>query len=323
MILARVKRTILERRLLSAGDHVLVACSGGPDSVAMTHALAALRRELGVTLHVASVDHGLRPAAAAEVAAVGRLAGELGLPFRSLRVEVPAGGSLQAAARAARYEALRALAADVSARRIAVGHTQDDQAETVLDRILRGAGLDGLAGIAPRRRDGVIRPLIDCRRADVRAYLEACSVTAVTDPSNEDRRFERVRIRLDLVPALAAEDPAVVPHLARLADDARAARRLVRARGRRLLVSCGFPEVDPEVARLRRAPEAVRRAALRLWIGARAGVRPRRSHVEALERMLADGRGEVLLGNAQAARVVSGRLVASRPRGRRTRSTRA
>ncbi len=322
VLLARVRRTVRERRLWRQGDHLVVACSGGPDSVAMAHVLGSLSRELGVTLVVAAVDHGLRPGAAAEVEGVARLADALGLPFRPLRVVVPtAGPSVQAAARRARYEALRSVADAEGARRIAVGHTMDDQAETVLDRLLRGSGVEGLSGIAPRRKDGVVRPLIDCRREDVRRYVAHHGLWTVTDPSNEDRRFSRVRIRLDLVPALAAEDPAVVPHLARLADDARAASRLVAARGRRLLARSGFPASDPDVSVLRGGAEAARRFALRAWIVEFTGIRARRAHVEALERLLDGGAGEVLLGEEWGARVRQDRLVAER-RARRTRSSR-
>lgn len=320
MLVTRVRQTVTERRLLGRGDHVVVACSGGPDSIALTHVLAKLSRDLGITLLVASVDHGLRPEAAAEVEAVGRFAGALELPFRALRVQVPPGGSMQAAARAARYEALHRLATAEGARRIAVGHTQDDQAETVLDRLLRGAGLDGLSAVAPRRRDGVVRPLIDARRADVARHVEDHGLPVASDPSNDDRRFERVRLRLDILPRLAEEDPAVVPHLARLADDARAAARLVRSRGRELLARSGHPDQDPRVAVLRRGPEAARRAALRAWVRSATGVLPRRAHVEGLEHMLG-GEGEVLLGGDWAARVVDGRLVAERGP-RRTRSGR-
>ena len=156
MITATVRRTIRERGLLSAGDHVLVACSGGPDSTALLHVLHRLRGDLGITLCTASIDHGLRPESAEEVAQVGAFAGSLGVPFVAARVDVSAEGpSLQARARDDRYLALHELASSQSAGVVAVGHTQDDQAETVLARMLRGAGLRGLGGIEPRRADGV------------------------------------------------------------------------------------------------------------------------------------------------------------------------
>ena len=321
MIVARVRRTLVERRLVASGDHVLAACSGGPDSVAMVHVLGRLARPLGLTLLVASVDHGLREGSADDVEAVGRLADSLGLPFRGLRVEVPPGASIQAAARAARYEALRGLAVEEGATRIAVGHTLDDQAETVLARMLRGSGVPGLAGVAPRRRDGVVRPLIDCRRSEVRAHVAHHGLPVVEDPSNADRRFERVRIRLDLMPALADEDPAIAEHLAGLADDARAIRGLLSSRGRRLVERAEAGGEGLGVAVLLRAGEAVRRAALGAWLARETGRAPGRVHLAAVSRLLRRS-GEVLLGDDWSARVVDGRLVLERRAERATRSRR-
>ncbi|HEX6245526.1 MAG TPA: tRNA lysidine(34) synthetase TilS, partial [Polyangiales bacterium] len=146
-----MQATLLQRQLFQGARRVLVACSGGPDSQALLHVLWALRAEHGCALSVAGVDHGLRADAAAELQLAARLALQLGLPFHALRVEVERGASLQAQARAARYAALLACAREQGAERVAVGHTQDDQAETVLARLLRGTGIDGLGAIEPRR----------------------------------------------------------------------------------------------------------------------------------------------------------------------------
>ena len=297
MLLARVRKTLTERRILSASDrHVLVACSGGPDSTAMVHVLHRLREEWGIALTVASVDHGLRLAAQGEVAAVGRFAAELGLPFRALRVSVPSGSSVQGRARQVRYQALREAARDVGATTVAVGHTRDDQAETVLGRLLRGASVEGLAGIAPRRGDGVIRPLLDASREEVRSYVHHHRLPTVKDPSNEDARFLRVRIRHELIPHLTELDSNVVDHLADLADDSRSLRRRSRADGKRLLdtsVSVGG-ELDRQG--LMAAPETARRAALRVWVKRRTGRLPTRAQLLALDRAASQGRGEVALG---------------------------
>lgn len=323
MLIARVRRTVAERRLLRRGDHVVVACSGGPDSVALTDVLARLQGELGVTLVVASVDHGLRPEAADDVAHVRRLADGLGVPFRALEVRVPAEGpSLQAAAREARYGALRQLAAREGARRVAVGHTQDDQAETVLARLLRGAGVTGLGGIAPRRRDGVVRPLIDCRREQIRAHLAHRGLEAVSDPSNEDPRFERARLRRAVLPALEAEDPRLVPHLAALADDARASTGVLRRRARRLRDVAGAgPEGTLAADRVAAAPRAVRRELLRAWLREQIGRDAGREHLEALDRAL-EGRGHARLPGGWVARRQDGRLGLFRAGATPTRSAR-
>lgn len=302
MLLARARRTLRERRLVRRGDRVLVAVSGGPDSVAMLDVLARLAPEFELALEVASVDHGIRPEAAAEVELARAHASRLALPFHALQVGVAArGGSLQARARAARYAALRELAGQLGAMRIAVGHTLSDQAETVLARLLRGAGPRGLSGIAPRRPDGVIRPLIDASRAEVRAWLEVHRLAFAEDPSNCDPRFQRARIRHRLLPALEAENPAVASHLARLADDARDLAALVRGRARRLLARAAT-EAGLDAAVLRAAPAAVRVEAFRCWGEGITGRPIRRAHLDALEAAL-QGRGHARLPGGWVATV--------------------
>lgn len=311
MLLARVRRTLRERRLVARGERVLVAVSGGPDSTAMLDVLARLAPELRLDLRVASVDHGLRAEAASEVAAVAGQAAALGLPFHALRVSVSgARGSLQDRARAGRYAALRALAAELDATRIAVGHTLDDQAETVLARVLRGSGPRGLAGIAPRRADGVIRPLIDATRAEVRAWLDGQRLSCVEDPSNVDPRFQRARIRASLLPALAAESPAIAQHLANLADDARALDALAQRSARRLLERAER-EHGLDVAILLGAPRAARREALRAWGLARSGGTIGRAHLDAMEASL-QGRGSARLPGGWVVAASGGTLVATR-----------
>lgn len=311
-MLGVVRRTVAERGLLvrrgvRAGT-IVVACSGGADSCGLLFALARLAPELSLTLVAASVDHGLRAAAADDVAVAAQQAERLGVPFRALSVRVERAGSLQAAARTARYAALRALAAREGAALVAVGHTRDDQAETVLERMLRGGSLRALGGIAPRRADGVIRPLFDCTRADVRALVLAEGFPFVDDPSNVDLRFLRARLRAEILPTLCAIDPGVAAHLADLADDARAADRALRSAGARLLARAGAD--TPEIAVLARTPPAVCRAALAHWARGVSGAAPSRAHVEALERLARSLRGEVRLSGGWVARAVGGRLSA-------------
>jgi len=307
VLFARVRRTIAERGLLERGERVLVACSGGPDSVVLLHVLHHLRRELGVSLEVASVDHGLRPEAAAEVEVVGDIAGGLGLPFHPLRADLAPEGSVQETARTARYALLTELARERGASRIAFGHTLDDQAETVLARVLRGAGVRGLGGIDPRRPDGVVRPLIDCRRAEVEAHLRRFALPALRDPSNRDPRFERVRIREEILPRMAAEDPRVALHLAALADEARGLEALVDALAEPTLANVrGSDGLD--AAPLRALPEPLRRAVFRGWVEDRTGRVPGRAHLVELDRLVARS-GEVLLPGGWTARRVEGDTV--------------
>jgi tRNA(Ile)-lysidine synthase len=210
--------------LCERGERLIVAVSGGPDSMALLHLLWEARERLGVTLEVAGVDHGLRPEAARELDIVEARASALDLPFLRLPVDVAGqrrGGSLQDAARRARLGALEALAATRGAQRIALGHQADDQAETVLFRIVRGTGLAGLQGI-PYSRGPFIRPLLDVRRAEILRYLHRRSIPFVTDPSNADLRFSRARIRHRVLPLLAEENPRLVEALVALAAAARA-----------------------------------------------------------------------------------------------------
>ncbi len=225
-MLSTVLRTIATHALCERGDRVIVAVSGGPDSMALLHVLWEARERLGLTLEVAGVDHGLRPAAAEELALVRARAEALGLPFVRLAVDVARhrrGAGLQEAARRARLDALMALAGARGARRVALGHQADDQAETVLFRIVRGTGLAGLQGI-PYRRDPFVRPLLDLSRREIVRYLRRRSIPFIEDPSNADLRFARARIRHRHLPALAEENPRVAEALVALAAAARAAR---------------------------------------------------------------------------------------------------
>lgn len=319
MLLSTVRRTVRERALLDADDHVLVACSGGPDSTVLLDVLHRLRNELGLTLCAASIDHGLRPESAHEVAQVRAFASSLGVPFVSATVEVGAeGASLQAKARARRYEALNRLAREQSATRIAVGHTRDDQAETVLARLLRGAGIRGLSGIEPKRKDGVVRPLIDCRRDLVRAYAVEHELPFLDDPSNHQPAFERVRIRHDVLPVLRAEDPRIVDHLSDLADEAVELQTYIASE-----VPPPAPGDPPNVAieALRSLAPPVRLHWIRDWIARHTGLSPNRAHLVQIGRLL-QGRGEVLLGSGWAVSRVETSLRLEYRAHRRTRSHR-
>jgi tRNA(Ile)-lysidine synthase len=319
MILSTVRRTMRERALVVPGQHVLVACSGGPDSTVLLHVLHRLRNELGITLRAASIDHGLRPESGIEIRQVAKLAQSLGVPFTAgaVKLEAPE-ASLQARARELRYAALRDIAASQSATAIAVGHTRDDQAETVLARLLRGAGIHGLRGIEPRRQDSVIRPLIDCSRAEVRGYAEGRGLPFVDDPSNHQRSFERVRLRHELLPILRSEDPRIVDHLASLADEAAELMAYLDE------VTPPLPEesthrVSDEVLEGMASP--VRRRWLRAWIARETGQPLSRSHLRQIGRLLrADG--EVLLGSGWAVRREEGALLLEYREHRTTRSHR-
>ncbi|MEM9756771.1 MAG: tRNA lysidine(34) synthetase TilS, partial [Pseudomonadota bacterium] len=177
----------------------LIACSGGGDSVALLH-LAA--RVIGsARLAAATVDHGLRDVTA-ELSLVARHCAELAVPHTVLTWQWDGHGNLQAAARDGRRHALAAHAEAIGADLILQGHTLDDQAETVLMRLARGSGVDGLAGIPPHGRGGWLRPLLGVGRSELRAWLRARDLDWAEDPSNDDPRYDRVKVRQTL-PMLA------------------------------------------------------------------------------------------------------------------------
>jgi len=205
---------------IERGTRVLVAVSGGPDSMALLHVLSWLRKSFGIEIVAHGVDHGLRAEAASELDLAEGFARTLEVPFARTRLDLPPGGNLQARARALRYAALRAAAAAAGASLIATAHHADDRAETFLIRLLRGASPGALA-VLPARDGDLIRPLIRARRTDVLAHLARHEVPYAEDPSNRDHRFVRVRVRREVLPLLESLSPRIVEQLTGLADELR------------------------------------------------------------------------------------------------------
>ncbi len=218
-----VRDAVRRDDLLPQHGVVVVACSGGADSLALLHALHTLcgRNKAAfpnVTLHVAHLDHGLRAESATDAAFVCDIAEAWGIPCTASVVGEAerAGwqGSLEAAARETRYRFLREVAQTVGADRIAMGHTADDQAETVLMHFIRGSGLDGLAGMRPHSGD-LIRPLLDLWRSDTVAYCAAMGLEPRQDTTNADTRYLRNRVRHELLPLLGTYQAQIRATLAR------------------------------------------------------------------------------------------------------------
>ena len=262
----------------------VVAVSGGADSVALLRALHAVQAG---PLAVAHVNHRLRGADSdADEAFVRELCATLGVPCRVKSLDVAAlaaGENLESTARRVRYEFFAEVAAEAGAKWVATGHTADDQAETVLHRLVRGTGLQGLRGVASERAGGVsppvietggltpparlLRPLLTVTRADVLAYLAALGQPFREDASNADPRFTRNRIRHELLPLLKTFNPDVVSALAHLAEHAGEAHEVLTALARELLAKAERPRAGDAIildAATLAAPRAVVRAALRL-----------------------------------------------------------
>jgi tRNA(Ile)-lysidine synthase len=216
-----VRETIRREHLLPPGSTVVVGYSGGPDSTALLLVLLELAGERRLRVAAAHLDHALRPDSAEDAAFAARQAGSLGVPFVAERVDWEARGgvprgNVEACAREARYEFLNRIGAQ-QAGVVAVGHHADDRVETFLAQLLRGAGPRGLAGPRYRRADGVVRPLLDCTRAEILAYLESRGAEYRLDPTNEDGSNLRARLRRDVVPILRRESPEFPRILARTA----------------------------------------------------------------------------------------------------------
>ena len=308
-LLQQIRRTILRHGLCPPGTRVLVGVSGGSDSVALLRAVVELARtsEYGVA-GVAHFNHRLRATAARDEAFCRDLAGSLGLPFLADGADVAAYAatercSVEDAARRLRYEFLDRAAQDAGADRVAVGHTLDDQAETVLLKLMRGAGPSGLAGVYPKK-GAVIRPLLDVSRSELRAWLASLGQAWVDDETNDDLSNPRNRVRHRVLPELdAAYGGSTRAAIARSAELAREDGHWLDelAAGRyRTLVAVGQDCLRLDVAALAAEPPALLRRVL--WQAMRARAGGREIGLEHVELALA-----VLRGYSRAADVPGSR----------------
>lgn len=285
----QVLATILRRRMLAGGETVLVAVSGGPDSTCLLDVLARLQDKLDLQIEVAHVDHGLSDSSAEVSARVAREVAALGYDVHVARARDLEGPNLQERAREFRYAFFNAIADDIGATRIATGHTLDDRVETTVARLLHGAGTGGLAGIPPR--DGPrIRPLIHVRRAETRAYCQEVGLDFFDDPANENDRFERVRIRRDLIQPIERDwGEGVIKAIAASADKLAEDSAALTSLGDRLaadLLAAG--ERDEQIVKLdviATLPRALQRRVLEAAVGR---VRDRAGGIDAALDALAD-----------------------------------
>jgi tRNA(Ile)-lysidine synthase len=216
MLPRRVAVAISLHHIFTAGERVVVAVSGGPDSLALLSILRELLAALPLHLTVAHFDHGWRAGSEADREFVRDVAQQWGFDFKTARADAGTPHT-ESAARTARYAFLRQTASETQSTVIALGHTQDDQVETLLLHLFRGSGSRGLG--AMRRRDhDLARPLLDIPRSDIEAYLMRLHLTPRRDPTNDDPRLTRNRLRQQLMPAIDGFDPSARELLARTAD---------------------------------------------------------------------------------------------------------
>lgn len=279
----RVVNFIREHNLFSAGEKLVVAVSGGADSVCLLHMLAHWQLELGVELHVAHLNHQLRGAEFdADASYVSDLACKLGVPVTVERRDVAAyrgqrGGSLEEAAREVRYGFLAEVAEKVGASKVVVGHTQDDQVETILMHLLRGAGIAGLRGLQPRStlqfgergQLEVVRPLLELTRQETWDYCRRHKIKPRSDSSNVSPSFLRNRIRLELLPMLRNYNPSIDQALLRLAAIADDDLSFIQARASLLWKELANVEGDViylDMSKMVALPRAMQRQVFRMAV---------------------------------------------------------
>ncbi len=317
-MLRTVQHTIQKHGLLRAGDHVLVAVSGGADSVALAYALHFLWRQHRVSITLAHLNHRIRGRAADRDAAfVSELAWRLGLNCVQGRADVPfiarkRGISLEMAARESRYDFLEQTAREIGANCIATAHTADDQVETVLLKLTRGAGPQGVSGIpycADRRGLRVIRPCRDVSHAEAVRFLRRHGLIWREDKSNLDMTFLRNRVRHQVLPLLESKlNPQVRRAILRTAELLREENEWLDSIARGLWGECaeGAKRDKLNVEKLNGLPLAARRRVLRLWLVA-GGVDADQlgfETIENIERLLVAPRGTKAVPVSGAHRVV-------------------
>lgn len=315
---ARTAAYIEQHHMLRKGDTVIVALSGGADSMALFHFLFTWRERLGITLRAAHVNHGLRGAAAdADAAFVRAQCAARGVPLEEMRLTAPKNAG-EAWGREQRYLFFSRLSQRFGAR-VATAHTASDNAETVLFRLARGSSVRGAAGIPPVR-EVYIRPLLWALRAQIEEYLSQQSIPHVTDATNETDTYARNRIRHGVLPALEGAHPGAQQNLARFATemtelsaylDAQAEALLARAQ---LELSVYLPSGTPpayDARTLAQAPPPVRRAAIAHLIGQ---VSPQKTLlVVKADQALCAGAGAVQLGRDTVFAVRQGRASVETP----------
>ena len=288
----------LKRAGVGSGASILVALSGGGDSVALTHALIELRDQLGLKIAGAHLNHRMRGTESdRDEEFVSAMCSRVGIELTVERADglLESVANIEERARDARREFLDRAADRLGADFIALGHNRDDQAETVLMRLMRGAGAAGLAAMAERGPGRLIRPMLTVSRAEIRDYLNARAIAFVEDSTNESRDFLRNRIRHDLMPMLERDyAPGVAGRLVALADEMRSLDELVAAIAANELAAMrtrGAHGAALDIARFSALNRAVQAGVIRQFLAERIGSLRKisRTHIEAIRRLVLEG----------------------------------
>lgn len=291
----RAVRESFERHGVASGDLVLVACSGGADSVALAAGLAFEGSKLGLKLAAVIVDHGIQEVTAKVSVETKELLQDLGFsPVEIVQVSVGDDGGMEAAARSARYEAIDEVAAALDAKYVLLGHTRDDQAETVLLGLARGAGARSLSGMA-ELTGRYLRPLLSITRETT---VQACADAELPvwhDPHNTEDRFARVRVREMVLPVLEENlGPGIAEALARTADQLREDSDLLDLQAEvsyQDIVQSGPNSLTISVSALAKLPAAIRYRVIRL-AGTTLGGHFHRTHVLEIDRLVTNWHGQ-------------------------------
>jgi len=329
--LQKIKGTIKQDGLVSTGDSVLVALSGGPDSVALLHLLSRLRRPLKLTLLAVYVNHGIRPRAAKREERFCReLCDRLSIELTIVSGDIPALSKknkrgLEEAAREFRYEALERLADEQNCNRIAVGHHADDQVETVVFRIFRGTGRTGMLGI-PIKRGRIVRPLLHFTRNEILEYLAKNELPFCEDRSNKDTTFRRNYIRRKLLPQVRkhlnpAADGALLNLIDTMGAEEEYLEKITRKTARKCLRTTPGAKIALDLKRFVGYDLWLRRRLLRrcLQVVCRSGSSPDKEVIERLDRMAVYRGSAVSLPQSVQAAIIGDELVVYRRLRRKVR----
>jgi len=295
MIVEKVRNTVRKYHLIQKGDRIVVGVSGGADSVALLYILNNLKKELKLSLFVAHLDHMLRKDSTKDKEYVENLCQRLKIPISTAQINIKVmvkKGSLEEVARNARLGFLFKVAKDAKAKKVALGHNLDDQAETVLMRILRGTGLYGLGGILPKREIAgfqIVRPLIEVKRKEIEGFLRRKNIKPLTDISNLQDIYFRNKIRNRLLPMLEKEfSNNLKDILSRMAETIGSDYDYLSSCAKKSLKHISKPKNRIDLKRFLRLHPSLQRLALRLMIAKLKGDLRRVTfkHIQELEELI-------------------------------------